>query len=89
MECVVYYCQRRQVLYARLGIPVLLGHSKVHHMDCIRPFGTRTTDQKVVGFDISVDEVLFMDGLHTRQLWSAGTRLDIPFAGLSCSMFLR
>lgn len=31
----------------------------------IGSFGTRTTDEEVVGFDITVNKVLFVDGLHS------------------------
>lgn len=43
-------------------------------MNNIGGLGARAADQEVVGFDISIDQVLFMDGLDTRQL---GGRLDI------------
>ena len=40
-------------------------------------FGTRLANQKVIRFDISVYQILFMDGLHaikliTKELWKEG-----------------
>jgi hypothetical protein len=51
-----------------LGVSVLLGHAKIHHMNHIGGFGYRTTDQEVVGFDVTVDEVLLMNGLNAGEL---------------------
>lgn len=68
MECVVYYNQRGSGVYLRFRIPVLLGHTKVDDVDRIRALGARAPDQKVVRFDIPVDEILLVDRLHSRQL---------------------
>jgi hypothetical protein len=54
----------------RLGIPVLLGHSEIDDMDDILPLGSRTSDQEVVGLDITVDQVLLVDGLDPGDLSS-------------------
>jgi hypothetical protein len=52
----------------RLGIAVLLGHAKVDNVDDIGALGAWTADEEVVGLDVTVDEVLLVDGLDTRQL---------------------
>jgi hypothetical protein len=54
----------------RLRIPVLLGHSEIDNMDDILPLGGRTSDQEVVGLDITVDQVLLVDGLDPGDLSS-------------------
>jgi hypothetical protein len=50
-----------------LGIAVLLGHTEVNHMDNVRRFGSRTTNEEVVRFDIAVDEVAFVYRLDARE----------------------
>jgi hypothetical protein len=50
------------------GISVLLGHAKIDHVDDIGSFGTRSPDQKVIWLDVAVNQVLLVDGLHSRQL---------------------
>lgn len=52
----------------RLRIPILFGHSKVDNMNDILSLTRYLADQEVVGFDVSVDEVLFVDSLDTRKL---------------------
>jgi hypothetical protein len=54
----------------RLGIPVLLGHSEIDDMDDILPLGGGTSDQEVVGLDITVNQVLLVDGLDPGDLGS-------------------
>jgi hypothetical protein len=51
-------------------ISILFGHSKVDNVDDIGGFGTRSTDEEVVGLDVSVDEVTVMDRLYTGELSS-------------------
>lgn len=51
-----------------LWVAVLLGHAKVDHMDQVGVFGVGLSSQKVVWLDITVDQVLFVDCLHPRQL---------------------
>lgn len=46
-----------------LRISVLLGHAKIDDVDNIGGFGVRAADKKVVGLDVAVDEVLFVDRL--------------------------
>ncbi len=57
----------RDVLF-RLRISVLFGHTKIYHMNDIRRLRTWSTNQKVVGFDIAINEILFMDSLNSREL---------------------
>jgi len=52
----------------RLGVTVLLGHAEVDDMDDVGALGAWPADQEVVGLDVSVDEVLLVDGLDARQL---------------------
>lgn len=51
-----------------LGVAVLLGHAEIDNMDDIRGLGLGAADQEVIRFDITVNEVLLMDGLNPRQL---------------------
>ena len=57
----------------RLGVAVLLGHSKVDDVDDVGDLGLGAADEEVVGLDVAVDEVLFVDRLDPRELerWSA------------------
>lgn len=54
--------------YSRLGIAVLFGHTKVDDMDGVSALGAWATDEEIVWLDISVDQVLFVNSLHPRQL---------------------
>lgn len=54
----------------RLGITVLLCHTKVDDVDDVGGLGAGATDQEVVGLDVTVDEVLLVDGLDAGQLHS-------------------
>ena len=62
----------------RLGVTVLLRHTKVDDVDDIGALGAGAADKEVVGLDVAVDEVLLVDGLDTRQLgrvsWRERTR---------------
>lgn len=49
----------------RLRVSVLLSHTKIDDVDYIGSFSARAPDEEVVGLDVSVDEVLFMDSLYT------------------------
>lgn len=51
-----------------LGITVLLGHAKVDHVHQIGVFGVGPSNQKVVGLNISVDQVLLVDSLDSEEL---------------------
>lgn len=46
-----------------LGIAVLFGHSKINDVNDIGSLGARTTDEEVVGLDVAIDEILFVDCL--------------------------
>lgn len=52
----------------RFGIAVLLGHAEIDDMNDIGCFGVWSADQEIVGFDISVDQVLLVNCLDTRKL---------------------
>ena len=51
-----------------LWISVLLSHAKIDNMNDIRPFSARTANEEIVGLYIAIDEVLFVDRLHAREL---------------------
>lgn len=46
-------------------VSVLFGHSEINDMNDIGGFSTGTTNEEVVGFDVSVDQVTVMDGLDS------------------------
>lgn len=48
-------------------IPVLLGHTKIDNMDDIGGLGARAANEEVIGLDITVDQVTFVNGLYARQ----------------------
>lgn len=52
----------------RLGISVLLGHPKVNDMNHIGRFCVRAANEEIVRLDVPVDEILFVDGLDSREL---------------------
>ena len=52
----------------RLGISVLLGHAKIDDMDNIGRLSIRPSNEKVVWLDITVDEVLLVNCLNSREL---------------------
>jgi hypothetical protein len=64
MQCKFPYKQG----HLRLGVSVLLGHTKVDNVDHVLALRARSTDQEVVGLDVSVDQVLLVNGLNSRQL---------------------
>jgi hypothetical protein len=43
------------------GIPVLLAHAEIHHMDYVGYFGSGSAKEEVVRLDVTVDKVLFVD----------------------------
>jgi hypothetical protein len=49
-------------------VTVLLGHAKVNHKDEIGCVGSWPSDQKVVRFDISVYQVVFVQRFYPIQL---------------------
>ena len=58
----------------RLGIAVLLGHSEVDNVNDILRLRVRSAYEEIVGLDVSVDEVLLVDGLYPRQLGHVSRR---------------
>lgn len=52
----------------RLGVAVLLRHTEINDVNDISSLGPRPSYQKVVGLNVSVDEILLMDGLYSREL---------------------
>lgn len=52
----------------RFGIAVLLGHAEINDVNHIGSFRVWSTDQEVIGFNVSVDQVLFVDRLDAREL---------------------
>lgn len=50
-----------------LGVTVLLGHTEVDDVDNVRVLAVGTTNEEVVRLDITVDEVLLVDGLYAGQ----------------------
>ena len=51
-----------------LGITILFGHPKVDYVDNIGRLGAWPANEKVVGLDISVDEVLLVYCLYPGEL---------------------
>lgn len=51
-----------------LWIAVLFGHAEVNNMDDIGCFTSGASNKEVVGFDISVDQVLLVNSLNTGEL---------------------
>jgi hypothetical protein len=51
-----------------LGVAVLLGHAKVDGVYHVGRLGARSADEKVVGLDVAVDEVLLVDRLDASDL---------------------
>jgi hypothetical protein len=50
------------------GVSVLFGHAKINDVNDVGRFGVWSTYQEIIGFDVAVDEVLFVDGLHSGEL---------------------
>jgi len=57
----------RNMLFC-FGVTILLGHSEVNDMDKVGVFGMGSTDQKVVRFDITINQILLVDCLDAAQL---------------------
>jgi hypothetical protein len=43
-------------------------------MDDIRNFGSRSTKEEVIRLDVTVDEILFVDCLNSRELGIVSTK---------------
>jgi hypothetical protein len=57
----------RDVLF-RLGVTVLLSHTKIHNVNHIGALRAGLADKKVFRLDVAVDKILLMDGLDSRQM---------------------
>lgn len=51
-----------------LWIAVELSHTKVNDEDLVGHIRAGFADQKVIGLDVTVDEILFVDSLDASQL---------------------
>jgi len=51
-----------------LRVSVLLGHTEVDNVDDICCFGVGSANEEVVWFDVSINEILLVDRLHSRKL---------------------
>lgn len=56
-----------------LGVSVLLGHTEVDNVNNVGRFRVGSADKEIVGFDVSVDEVLFVYRLHAGELDTLAT----------------
>lgn len=54
----------------RLWIAVKLGHTKVNDKYLVGHLGSRLANQKIVGLNVSVNQILFMNRLHPVKLYS-------------------
>ena len=52
---------------ACLGVAVLFGHAKINDVDDVLVAGASAAHKEVVGLDVSVDVIAFVDGLNTRD----------------------
>ena len=52
----------------RLGISILLGHTEVDDVYYVGRLGAWAANEEVVWLDVSVDEVLLVDGLYPGKL---------------------
>jgi hypothetical protein len=57
----------RDVLFG-LWVPVLFGHAEIDHMHHRGSLCARPTDEEVVRLDITINKVLFVNGLHSVEL---------------------
>lgn len=62
-----------------LWISVLLGHPKIYDVNEVCILRSWSANKEVVWFDIAVDEVLLVDGLHSRNLTSIDKRFAAWF----------
>ena len=56
-----------------LGVSVLLGHTEVDDVNNVGRFRVGSADKEIVGFYVSVDEVLFVYRLHAGELDTLAT----------------
>lgn len=57
-----------------LRVYVLLGQAKVNDVDCVLVFTGLATDEKVLWFNVSIDQVLTMYIFYSVQLWTVKIR---------------
>jgi hypothetical protein len=76
----------------RLWVAILLGHAEIHDVNHVGGLCARSSDQKVVGLDVAIDEVLLVDGLDSGELAMSARRKglvhmkrDSPSASRSCN----
>lgn len=71
------------VRYMLLGfwITIQFRHSVINHEHHIGIFGSWTTNEKVIWFDISVNQVSFMDTLYTIDLYGCKSELSVRCHG--------
>jgi hypothetical protein len=50
-------------------VSVLFGHAKINDVNDVGRFAVRSTNQEIIGFDVAVDEVFFVDCLDSRELF--------------------
>ena len=50
-----------------LGVAVLLSHAKIDHVNDVRGLSSWAADQEVVRFDVTVDQVLFVNSLNSGK----------------------
>ena len=66
---VLFTChQPSPYIHSRLGISVLLGHTEVDNVNSISALCSGTADEEVIWFDISVDQILFVNRLYPGKL---------------------
>jgi hypothetical protein len=49
-------------------VSVLFGHAKINDVNDVGRFGVRSTNQEIIGFDVAVYEVLFVNCLDSGEL---------------------
>jgi len=50
------------------GISVLFCHAEIDHVDDIGSFRIWPSNQEVIWFDVSINQILLVNCLHSRQL---------------------
>lgn len=51
----------------RLGVAILLGHAKIDNVDDVGGLSSRSANKEVVGLDVTVDQILLVDSLDSRE----------------------
>ena len=63
-----------------LWVAVLLGHAEINNVNNVGCFTSGTSNEEVVWFDISVDQVLFMNSLNSGELGMLAA-IDLKYVG--------